>query len=321
MGRTGKPLMIAVTGASGFIGRAVVACARARGHSVLAIVRRAGSEPKEWDEGVTVIVADLLCHDDLGGVIAGADIVVHLAAIMTGDIESQRRNTVDTTQALCTAIISQPEIPRLVLISSIAVYGYEKVAPGGIINEDTSLEAAPEKRDVYCRNKLQQEKIASAFAASHGMPLTILRPGAVFGPAKMWNAHLGAILGPVLVQFTRAGALPVVYVGNCALAILKACETNIAGPVNLIDADPPDRRRYLNTLGWEKPTLVFPWRLLLLIGRLLLLNSKPGLLHPAVLRARMMPVRYATEEMSRLMSDEPLIGFDEAMQISRGGGL
>ena len=321
MGWMAKPLTIAVTGASGFIGRAVVACARARGHTVLAIVRRAGSEPKEWDEDVTPVVADFLHHDDLGGVIAGADVVVHLAAMMTGDAESQRRNTVDATEALCTAIISQPVIPRLVLISSIAVYGYDKVAQGGIIDEDTPLESHPNKRDVYCRNKLQQEKIASAFAASHGMPLSILRPGAVFGPAKIWNGHLGTVLGPVLVQLTRAGALPVVYVGNCALAIVKACETNVPGPVNLIDSDPPDRARYLKALGWEKPTVVFPWHLLSMIGWLLPLRSKPGLLHPAILRARMMPVRYATTEMSRLMSDEPLIGFDDAMQISWGGDL
>jgi nucleoside-diphosphate-sugar epimerase len=318
MGRMAKPLTIAVTGASGFIGRAVVACARARGHTVLAIVRRARSEQKEWDEGVTPIVADLLHQDDLGGVLAGADVVVHLAAMMTGDAESQQRNTVDATKALCTAIINQPVIPRLILISSIAVYGHDAVAENGIVDENSPLELNPEKRDIYCRNKLQQEEIAGAFAASNALPLTILRPGAVYGPGKIWNAHIGAVLGPVLVQFTRAGALPVIYVGNCAQAILKACETDVPGPVNLIDPDPPDRARYLKALGWEKPTVVFSWRLLSLIGRLLPWKSKPGLLHPAILRARMMPVGYDTAEMSRLMSEEPILGFDKAMQRSRG---
>lgn len=317
MDHAAQPLRIAVTGASGFIGRAVVACARARGHSVIAIVRRAGSDPDEWDAGVTPIVADLTRDNDLSGALAGADVVIHLAAMMTGDAETQRRNTVDATQALCSAILARPVRPRLVLISSISVYSSDAGAKGGMIDESSPLEASPLERDVYCQNKLQQEEIARGFAASHALPLTILRPGSVFGPGKLWNAHLGAIIGPLMVQFTRAGELPVIYVGNCAQAIVKACETQDAGPINLIDRDPPDRARYLQALGLRKLTVVFPWRLLSLIGRLLPLASKPGLLHPATLQARMMPVRYDTARMSRLMTSEPVIGFDEAMQMSR----
>ncbi len=320
MDRAAQPFTIAVTGASGFIGRAVVACARARGHTVLAIIRRAGSEPAEWDAGVTPILADLL-QGDLNAALAGADVVIHLAAMMTGDAETQARNTVDATQALCQAIISQPVVPRLVLISSIAVYSSDAGAKGGIIDESSPLETAPSRRDVYCQNKLRQEEIAQQAAASHAMPLTILRPGSVFGPDKMWNAHLGAILGPILVQFTRAGQLPVIYVKNCAQAIVKACETQAAGPINLIDRDPPDRTRYLAALGLRKRTVVFPWRLLSFIGRLVPFVSKPGLLHPATVQARMMPVQYDTARMDHLMSDAPLIDFDEAMQRSREGRL
>ncbi len=318
MSHAREPLTIAVTGASGFIGRAVVACARARGHDVIAIVRTAGSQLAEWDEGVTPIVADLLEHDNLGRVIAGADVVVHLAARMEGAAQEQRRNTVDATRELCAAVASQPVIPRLVLISSIAVYGYDTVPEGGVVDEDTPLEAHPERRDVYCQNKLRQEQITTELAARHAIPLTILRPGAVYGQGKMWNGHLGAVAGPVLVQFARKGAVPVIYVGNCALAIVKACETRNAGPINLIDPDPPDRGNYLRALGWQKPSVVFPWRVLSWIGHLLPWSAKPGLLHPSTLKSRMMPMAFGTDGMRHLLADEQCIGFDEAMQISRG---
>ncbi len=141
MDRVAQPLTIAVTGASGFIGREVVACAQARGHTVLAIVRRTGSEPAEWGAGVTPIVADLLQDDDLSGVLAGADVVIHLAAMMVGDAQTQKRNTVDATKALCAAIVSQPVIPRLVLISSIAVYSADAGVKNGIVDEDSPLES------------------------------------------------------------------------------------------------------------------------------------------------------------------------------------
>jgi nucleoside-diphosphate-sugar epimerase len=313
------PLTIVVTGAAGFIGREVVACARARGHSVRAVIRRSSSASEDWDDGVKPIIADLLDKDNLASALEGADVVIHLAATIAGDAECQRRDTVEATQALCEAIVIQSVIPRLVLISSISVYAHDAVIENGIIDENSQLEAAPEKRGIYCLNKLKQEQIARSFHASHAMPLTVLRPGAVFGINNIWNAHLGVPAGPILVQFTRMGELPVIYVGNCAQAILKACEIEPTAPINLIDSEPPSRARYLHAIGWQRTTMVFPWRMLSMIGKLLPISSKPGLLRPANLRSRMMPVRYSTAGIEGLMAGEPLTSFDEAMRISCGG--
>jgi nucleoside-diphosphate-sugar epimerase len=314
-----EKLTIVVTGAAGFIGREVVSCARARGHLVRPVIRRISAALPEWDDGIEPIVADILNKDDLVDALDGADIVIHLAAKITGDSDSQRRDTVDATQSLCEAIVAQPVIPRLVLISSISVYAHDAVAEDGVIDENSSLEATPEKRDIYCLNKLEQEQIARSFHATHAMPLTVLRPGAVFGVNNIWNAHLGVPVGPVLVQFTRKGQLPVIYLGNCAQAILKACETEPTAPINLIDSAPPSRAQYLRAIGWQKATVVFPWRLLALIGKFLPFPSKPGLLRPANLQARMMPLRYATVGIEELMAGESLAHFDDAIRMSCGG--
>jgi nucleoside-diphosphate-sugar epimerase len=311
-----SPLTIVVTGAAGFIGREVVACARARGHFVRAVIRGTPPTPLEWSDDVETIFADLMNNDALAGALEGADVVVHLAARMSGDAESQQRDTVNATQALCEAIVAQSTIPRIVLISSISVYAHDAVKENGIIDENSPLEATPEKRDGYCLSKLKQEQIARSFHARHAMPLTVLRPGAVYGKGNVWNAHLGVKAGPVLVQFTRNGQLPVIYLRNCAQAILKACENEPITPVNLIDRDPPTRASYLQAIGWKKATIVFPWRLLSWIGALIPFPSKPGLLHPEILQFRMMPVRYATAGLEGLMAGEPLISLDEAMGIS-----
>ncbi len=311
-----NPLTIVVTGAAGFIGREVVACARARGHTVRAVVRRSSAVPSEWGDGVTPIIADITEKEFFAAALEGADIVIHLAAKISGDAELQRQDTVDATKALCEAMVALPAIPRLVLISSISVYAHDAVEENGSIDEQSPLESMPESRDIYCQNKLEQEQIARRFHTEYAMPLTVLRPGAVYGRGNVWNAHLGVRAGPVLVQFTRAGQLPVIYVGNCAQAILKACENTPTAPVNLIDRDPPSRARYLKAIGWQKATVVLPWRLFSGLGRLIPFSAKPGLLHPATLQARMMPVRYATAGMDALMAGDPLIGFDEAIAIS-----
>ncbi len=311
-----NPLTIVVTGAAGFIGRAVVAAARAQGHTVRALVRRAESALPEWDEGVIPVVADLLSGSDLTDALSGADVVIHLAAKISGDAEDQRKNTVDATEALCAAMVDLPKAPRLVLISSIAVYAHDAVAEHGTIDENAALETKPEARDIYCQIKLAQEDIARRFQTSHALPLTILRPGAVFGPGNVWNAHMGINAGPVLVQFTRAGQLPVIYVKNCAQMILKACATQVDGPINLIDANPPDRAGYLHALGSGKPAIVLPWRAMAFIGAMLPIAAKPGLLHPAILQARMMPVNYSTTAAEALMDREDLVSFKEAMRIS-----
>jgi nucleoside-diphosphate-sugar epimerase len=307
------PQTIVVTGAAGFIGREVVACARARGHHVRAVVRRNDAIISEWDDGVMPVVADLLQQDGLASVLGGADTVVHLAATISGDAAQQKRDTVDATNALCEAMTALPTTPRLVLISSVSVYAHDAVAEGGMVDEASTLEAMPERRDIYCQNKLLQEQIAVCF----DMPLTILRPGAVYGPNALWNAHLGAPAGPALVQFAKSGELPAIYVKNCALAIVKACETGADGPINLIDPDPPTRAQYLQAIGWTKPSIVLPWRLLSFLGHLLPFSSKPGLLHPAIVQARMMPVRYSTAGMQALMQDERLIGLDSAIRASQ----
>ncbi|MCR9126516.1 MAG: NAD(P)-dependent oxidoreductase [Rhodobacteraceae bacterium] len=310
-------LTLVVTGASGFVGRAVVASARARGHTVRALVRRADAAAPEWDAQVRLAVADLAGSTPLGDTLDGADAVIHLAAAMRGDATAQHRDTVDATDALCRAIRACARPPHLVLVSSMSVYAHDAVPPEGLLDETAPREARPERRDLYCRNKILQEDVATGHAGAGGAGLTILRPGAVYGPGHLWNAHLGVPLAGRLVAFSRRGAVPSVYVKTCADAIVRAAETRPKDVVNLIDCPPPDRAAYLAAMGWDRPVTVVPWRVLATLGRLFGPVPRPGLLRPEILRARMMPVRYDTARMQRLMDGVPMTGFAEAMRAAR----
>ena len=80
-----------VTGASGFVGSAVVTAAIARGHEVVRLVRRA--EP-EGGARVTDAVGDIRHPASWRDSLVGVDAVIHLAAAAGGDFHTQFSSTV-----------------------------------------------------------------------------------------------------------------------------------------------------------------------------------------------------------------------------------
>ncbi|MGX9355707.1 NAD-dependent epimerase/dehydratase family protein [Roseobacteraceae bacterium S113] len=243
-------LTLLITGAAGFIGRAVVAEARAQGHGVIAHLRDAGQAPGPWvqDNEISVIAADLSAPDDaLRAALARADVVIHCAAALTGDVEAQTRAA---TQGL---LDGMPKGAKLVHLSSIAVYDFHTPAPGTILDESAALEPHPDTRDAYARAKIAQEEMVRAA----GLDLTILRPGAVFGPGRLWNAHLGRAIGPILLRLGHRGQIPLAHIGLTARACIAAAKAPATEPINVLDDDLPDRARYLNALT-KGPKLIVP---------------------------------------------------------------
>ena len=131
-------MRIAVTGASGLIGSALVPHLRSSGHEVLRLVRRPASAPDEvtWDPSAGTV--------DLDG-LAGVDAVVHLAGAGVGDhrwTDAYKREILDSrvngTHTIVKAITSIEPTPRvLVSASAIGWYGdtgdriVDETAPAG----------------------------------------------------------------------------------------------------------------------------------------------------------------------------------------------
>lgn len=303
-------MTLLITGAGGYIGRHAVSEARARGHRVIAVMRREARMP----EGVERLICDLADGGEaLAGACARADAVIHCAASMSGDAARHGRDTLEATRSLLAAM---PRGGKLVLLSSIAVYGWDDVEPDDRVTEDTPLERHPERRDAYAAAKLAQEEIAQAAAKNHALQLTVLRAGAVFGPGRLWNAHFGPMLGPLLIRMESRGELPLCHISTCAQALIAAAERPATGPINLLDEDLPHRDRYLNCLdAGPKLTLPLNWRWVVPLAHLLspLGPNRPGLLRPCVLRARFLPLRYDNSRMRAVLGLRQAQGFEALM--------
>jgi nucleoside-diphosphate-sugar epimerase len=343
-----KQLQIAITGATGFIGRHVVAAARRRGHRVRALVRNPAKADPAWrrDPLIELISLDLSAENaaaELKPALTGVDATIHAAAALSGDDASHERNTVAPMEALLAAIAGRADgSHRLVLVSSLTVYDVRRLPKGQVLDETAPIEANPETRDAYCRSKLAQEALTLQAAEAHNLDVRIMRPGAVFGPERLWNGHIGQAVGPLVVQLETKGQVPVSFVDHCAEALVLAAERPIAhddrpgGPrsghveiINILDDDLPDRERYMTALratGWPRYVLRGSWHpLAAAAGMLSMLGSRadrrlPGLLRPAIIRARLQPVTYSNARLHERLGWRSSLTFEEAIRRAAGKG-
>jgi nucleoside-diphosphate-sugar epimerase len=210
--------VIAVTGATGFIGRHLVATLAARGEPVRAIVRPE-SRRRPPAEAAEVRHLDLT-DDHLAEAFEGVDAVVHLAGCVRSRIEDEfRRSNVEATRGVARA--ARRAGVRLIHISSLAAAG---PAPPSSPRDETQP-AAP--ITAYGRSKLAGEEIVTSV---EGLRWTILRPGVVYGPQD------AAVL--TLFRMADRGILPLVGRATAAYMfihiddMIRVIEAALARPVD-----------------------------------------------------------------------------------------
>lgn len=169
---------VVVTGASGFVGRALVRHLLLAGRAVVAVARHAGDPPTGVRE---VRVASYEDVHALDAACAGAASVVHLAALAhrTGD-PAEFAASVRAAEAVAQAAV-RARAPRLVLVSSIGVNGNR--TSGRPFTE----ESAPQPTEPYAVSKLQAERAVAAAVAGTGTALVTVRPPLVYGPRAPGN--------------------------------------------------------------------------------------------------------------------------------------
>ncbi|OLC17427.1 MAG: TIGR01777 family protein [Candidatus Rokubacteria bacterium 13_1_20CM_2_69_58] len=248
MAGTARAWTVAVTGASGLVGSALVTGLTSAGHRVVRVVRGAGAAPvagqriARWDPESGALEPPAL---------AGADAVVHLAGESVAGgrwTEAKKRrirsSRVDVTRRLAEALLRLERPPRL-LVSASAV-GYYGDRGSEILREDSA--PGPGFLAEVCR----EWEAATDPAARAGIRVVRLRIGMVL-------SRRGGALGAMLTPFRLGAGGPVgsgvqwvswIAIDDLVGAILHALATeSLAGPVNAVAPEPVTNRELARTLG------------------------------------------------------------------------
>jgi len=167
---------VLVTGASGFIGRSVVAALASDGHIVRAAVRR----PQFSFAGAVEVVQhpDLTEPVEWQRLLAGIEQVVHLAGIAhTGHGAGTAVYDLVNRRATAQLAMAAAGLDRFVFVSSI------RAQSGPAADHTLSERDPPAPTDAYGRSKLAAEEAVRAA----GVPFTILRPVLLYGPGVKGN--------------------------------------------------------------------------------------------------------------------------------------
>ena len=167
--------VVAVTGASGFVGSAVVRALIARGRKIRALVEPRADLANLRGLDVDVAECDVTDEVAVRRGLVGAKSLYHLAAIYklwTPDPEPLFRVNVEGTTCVLLAAL-EARIERVVFTSSIMAIGL-----GG--DESTRFEMF-DLAGTYTMTKYLSERIAMRFARA-GLPLVVVNPGMPFGP-------------------------------------------------------------------------------------------------------------------------------------------
>ena len=234
----------AVTGGTGFLGRRLVRALLRQGAEVCCLVRPGSDvgvfhERDEFDSGLhpEIQVTSLGDVDHCADALAGCDVLYHLAAELRGAPAVLFLNNVIGTRRLLEAA-HKAGVGRVVLVSSLGVYGTSQLSPGDVLDESCPLDVNAHQRDAYSYSKIVQEEVAWEAHRGGAVSLVVVRPGVIYGPGRdCISARIGLRIGSFLIRMGGGQQLPYVFVDNCADGVLRAgIATGVEGKAfNLVD--------------------------------------------------------------------------------------
>ena len=236
-GQTRAPRAL-VTGAGGFIGSHLVEELVRDGHSVRALVHynsradwgNLAALPGDILADVEVVLGDIQDPFAVDRLVAGCDVVYHLAALIgipysylapASYVSTNVNGTLNVLEA-----VRRHETPRMVQTSTSETYGTARYTP---IDEAHPLSG----QSPYSASKIASDKLAESYHRSFGLPVATLRPFNTYGPRQ----SLRAVIPTIAAQALRGGEIrlgsitPVrdfLYVGDTARAFMAVAASDAA---------------------------------------------------------------------------------------------
>jgi nucleoside-diphosphate-sugar epimerase/peptidoglycan/xylan/chitin deacetylase (PgdA/CDA1 family) len=248
-------MKVLVTGAAGFLGRAMVERLLAHGYTDIRCNVRRRADTSKLDallqlhahSHLEYCIGNLRNKEDAARAVDGVELIFHLAAGKKGTAADLFLDSVVASRNLLDAVADRKPM-RIVLVSSFGVYGVAGLKRRAQLNEQTALETHPEWRDHYAYSKLRQEQMLWEYQQRNGFELVVLRPGVIYGPdSSHFSNRVGLTMGKWHLHFGGSNPLPLSYIENCAEAVVVAGGyEGAAGQVyNVHDDDLPTCREYL----------------------------------------------------------------------------
>jgi dihydroflavonol-4-reductase len=209
-----------VTGATGFVGSNLAAELIARGWSVRCLVRNLDRAAALATLGAELATGSLQDFDSIFRAVADTDVVCHVAG-RTAAIRRQDffLDNVDGTRSVMKAASEQPTPPTVVFVSSLA-------AGGPSVTGSPRRESEPSAPvSAYGMSKLAAEQAATEF--TDRVPLSIVRPPVVFGPADRNSLQLFKTVLAMRVHLIpgfRAMPMSIVHVADLSAGLIEIAE-------------------------------------------------------------------------------------------------
>ncbi|HEX4741402.1 MAG TPA: hopanoid-associated sugar epimerase [Caulobacteraceae bacterium] len=293
--RPGDRVMI--TGASGFVGSAVLRALEGRGFHLRALVRQSSPRANLAGLDVELVEGDMRRPDDMNRALAGVDLLFHVAAdyrLWARDPNDIIRANLEGTGAVMEAALEQG-VRRIVYTSSVATL---RAGDASTAVDETAALAPGEAVGAYKESKVRAERLVERLVAERGLPAVIVNPSTPIGPRDIKPTPTGRILVEAaqgrMPAFIDTG-LNLAHVEDVAQGHLLAMEKGVTG------------ERYI--LGGQDATLA---QMLAEIARLV--GRRPPTVR--LPRTPLYPLAVAAEAVAQITGKEPFVTRDALKMAS-----
>jgi nucleoside-diphosphate-sugar epimerase len=222
----GTIMTTVVTGASGFLGSALVTELVKRQQPVRILARDEKKARQQFGDAVTISQGDITDAVQVQCAVDGATTLYHLAGRLyhpSIPVELYHQTHVEGTRILLEACQGQTQLQRIVHVSTTGVYG--------VTGETPASEEAPfAPTNPYEATKLEGERLALKAYQEQGLPVTVVRPGLVYGPGDLHLLSFFVSIHKGLFRVIDGGKafLHPVYIDDLLAAFLLCAERSQA---------------------------------------------------------------------------------------------
>ena len=292
---TGDPIL--VTGATGFVGSAVLRALVERGETVRVLARP--SSPRRNLDGVAceVVEGDMTDAASMTRAMQGARQLYHVAAdyrLWARDPGELRRANLTGAQAVMDAALTAG-VERIVYTSSVATL---RAADAATVVDETAPLAEAEAIGAYKQSKVAAERLVEQLVSERGLPAVIVNPSTPIGPRDIKPTPTGRMVLEAaqgkIPAFVDTG-LNLVHVDDVAAGHLMAMERGRVGERYILGGQDLSLRDMLAEIaaltGRKAPTLALP-------------------------RGPLYPLAYAAEAVAQVTGKEPMLTRDALKMAS-----